>query len=420
MVAGGGAAAGLALLAVGCGSVPAKTPSPERTTPSSSSSPTTFPGVAMPSPLPSGSASSCKGAGPAVLDNGGTAGPAPALASVQFVSAERGWAAGAGRILATSDGGRTWQRQYDGPAQLYEADFVDAAHGWAAGPGSLLGTADGGATWTPLSDPCGAIDSVHFVTPEVGYAVAGGSQVRIDGGVPAAVDGGDLLMTTDGGRAWHTVPGAPAQVESVCFATTADGFLGTAGKIWRSTDGGRQWAVSFTEPAKSAALPSQPGDTAALQCAGPDAAWVDFLGFGAALGHSPYIAYATQDARHWRPLFEESYTESAALPEVHAPDGPGSYPGPFSAIGPDSAAFIGWNPPQGFGAAPVDMVTGGTKLSKDGDVGGMTRAFGAAFLSPAQGWVVGTDQTSSGSPGDYVIEATADGGRTWAREYAVS
>ena len=342
----------------------------------------------------------------------------PPLSAVQFVSARQGWAVGAGRILATSDGGQAWVTQYRGAAQLDQVDFVDAAHGWAVGTGGLLATADGGVTWTALPEPCPVIRSVHFATPSLGWAVAGGSQVRIDGGVPAPVTGGQLLTTTDGGRSWQPVPGAPAVAQTVCFSNRADGFLGTPSRIWRSTDGGRRWSLAFAEPMRPGYAQHEPGDTAVLECAGRSAAWAFFLGFGAALSHAPYIAFATQDARGWRALFEETYTESAIMPEVHAPAGPGSYPGPFSAISPDVAAFVGWDPSVGYGAAPLEMVAGGgADHGPRRNVGGMTQAYGVAFISTTLGWVVGTDQTVAGQYGKYVVEATTDGGLTWTRQF---
>ncbi|HEY2316294.1 MAG TPA: YCF48-related protein [Streptosporangiaceae bacterium] len=342
----------------------------------------------------------------------------PPLAAVEFVSAQQGWVVGADRILATSDGGQAWRTQYRGAAKLDQVDFVDAKHGWAVGTNDLLATTDGGAVWTRLAEPCPVIRSVHFATPSVGYAVAGGSDLRIDGGVPAPVSGGRLLITTDSGRTWQPVSGAPAMAQTVCFGDPADGYLGTPGQIWRSTDGGRRWSRSYAEPARPGYSQHEPGDTAVVQCAGQSAAWMLFLGFGAALSHSPYIAFATQDARTWHALFEETYTESAIMPEVHAPAGPGSYPGPFSAISPDSAAFVGSDPSVGLGAAPLEMVTGGgADSSKQGYVSDVTQAYGVAFVSSSQGWVIGTDQTVAGQNANYVIESTADGGRTWTRQY---
>ena len=54
--------------------------------------------------------------------------------------------------MATSDGGRTWARQYTGTAALHQLDFTDAAHGWAVGQGTLLRTTNGGASWTALGE----------------------------------------------------------------------------------------------------------------------------------------------------------------------------------------------------------------------------------------------------------------------------
>jgi hypothetical protein len=156
------------------------------------------------------------------------------------------------------------------------------------------------------------------------------------------------------------------------------------------------------------------GDISVLECAGGNAAWLLFLGSGAALGHVPYLTFATQDARNWRVLFEESYTESAARPQLHAPDGPGSYPGPFSAISPQAAAFVGYTPPIGYGAAPLEMAaSGGAQLTKDGNVSGISVPEAVAFISPSQGWIVGQTLPS----GDFVIVTTADGGHTWTRQY---
>jgi hypothetical protein len=188
--------------------------------------------------------------------------------------------------------------------------------------------------------------------------------------------------------------------------------------VWRTTDGGRHWTPSFTEapPAKGVAQPVP--DTAVVECAGQSGAWAQFLGWGAAMNHAPYLVFATQDGQHWRAVFEESYMELSVHPEVHAPAGPGSYPGPFSAISPQQAAFVGWSPPLGYGAAPVDLASsGGATLTSAGNVGGVTQPLATAFISPAQGWVVGVDQTQQANTGDYVIVATTDGGHTWHTQY---
>jgi Photosynthesis system II assembly factor YCF48 len=127
-----------------------------------------------------------------VLAAAGSAGVL-ALQAVQFTDAAHGWVAGDGRILATSDGGQSWTRQYSGSGELDQVDFTDAAHGWAVGPGTLLRTANGGASWTALREPrlgghCLAVASVHFVSPAAGYAVAA-PQAAGAGSAPASAPG---------------------------------------------------------------------------------------------------------------------------------------------------------------------------------------------------------------------------------------
>lgn len=396
------AGAGL-ITAAGCGSkaqTRPPTPSPaERITPT----------AAAPVSTASSGGGTCGGSvtvtSPAATSGGGQI---PALDTITFASAARGWAAGPGTILGTADGGATWRPEYSGPARLYQLDFTDAAHGWAVGTSGLLATSDGGRTWTSRPEPCGRIDAVHFVTPALGYAVAGASQVRLDAGTPVA-DAGRLLVTRDGGRAWYPVPGAPAGVQSACFTSPSQGYAGTPGQVWRTADGGARWSVSFTEPATT----GMPPDDTALQCAGP-AAWTLFLGAGAAMGREPYLAYATPDGRNWHLLFGQSFTEATLRPGLRVPDGPGSYPGPFSVIGPRAAAYAGWNPAQGYGAAPVDLVAG-TRVSPAGAVTGLTQPYAAAFVSGTRGWIAGAASGSSRA----VIAATSDGARTWTRQYTV-
>jgi photosystem II stability/assembly factor-like uncharacterized protein len=427
--------------------------------------------------------------------------------------------AGAGRIAATTDGGRSWITQYSGPASLNQVDFTDAAHGWAVGQGVLLRTENGGATWTGLREPslsgaCQPVGSVHFVSPELGYAVAapaaagsassgsassgsggtgsggsgsggGGSAGNSTGssvsGTPGAqAPAGHLLRTTDGGATWSALTAAPSGVQSACFGSAQDGYAGASGRIWRTTDAGKSWALAFTEPdasslgqpaggtstsapgtATSTAAAGTPtagaatpttgaatstaaaatstaaaatstagaatstaaavagqssGDTPELQCAGQTAAWVLFLGSGVAMMHAPYLAYATTQGTSWRGVMEEPMLESALRPQVRLSAGPGSEPGPFSVISPSAAAFVGYTPPaNGYGAAPVALVSEGTVKSA-GDVGAINQPLGAAFLTPAQGWVVGENLKSD----TFDVEATTNGGRTWTTQYTAT
>ena len=388
-------------------------------------------GCAVPSssgPMSSGtgpaSAAGCAGGG---AGSGGTGSGAAPLQAIQFTGDGHGWAAGAGRILATSDGGRTWTRQYAGPAVLGQLDFTGTADGWAVGPGALLRTTNGGASWTALNEPrvnghCVSVSAVRFVSPVLGYAIVGnpaadGAGEPATGGTGA---GGRLLRTTDGGVTWGPEAGAPAGAQAVCFSTAQDGYLGVPGRIWRTTDAGATWSPAFTEPPAS---PGQQagraaGDTPELGCAAHRSAWVLFLGSGTAMMHAPYLAYATQDGTRWHGVMEEPMLESAMRPRLHLPAGPGSEPGPFSVISPGAAAFVGYTPPAGgWGAAPLILATdGGTVLNSEGDIPAINEPLAAAFLTPARGWVAGENLKAH----TFSIEATTDAGRTWTTQFTAS
>jgi hypothetical protein len=75
------------------------------------------------------------------------------LISIHFhEDGQRGWGVGGGgTILATRDGGTTWQAQSSGTqAHLWSVQFLpDGQRGWAVGVGgTILSTRDGGTTWT--------------------------------------------------------------------------------------------------------------------------------------------------------------------------------------------------------------------------------------------------------------------------------
>jgi photosystem II stability/assembly factor-like uncharacterized protein len=426
------AVAALAGSAAGCaatssGATSASSSAPASTSAASAGTGTKPTPAGSPVPASPGSAASCA-ANPSSVTatapagaNAGVGQGAPALAAVQFTDPGHGWVAGAGRIMATSNGGASWSRQYAGSADLDQVDFIDSQHGWAAGGGALLRTTNGGASWAALAEPCqGDLTSVHFVSPAVGYAVAArttgdSAAAQPSGGQDTTALGGSLVRTTDGGSTWSPVAGAPANPQSACFANADDGYLGTPGRIWRTTDGGGHWTLALTEPAASG-NPTTPADTPEIQCAGATGLWALFLGQGAATGHAPYLAYASQDGRQWHGVLEEQFTESALRPGVKLPEGPGSYPGPVSAISAGTAVFVGYTPPLGYGAAPVMLASdNGRALTKEGDVGTIDEPLAAAFLSQDQGWVVGENLKTNA----FSVEATSDAGRSWTTQYTV-
>jgi Photosynthesis system II assembly factor YCF48 len=337
---------------------------------------------------------------------------------VQFVSGSQGWVVGSDRILHTADGGRHWAIQYrtTPAARLGTADFVDARHGWVTGTSEFLATTDGGAHWRSLPEPCQAIRAVHFVSPGDGFAVAGGNLSYFGVSSPPLA-GGVLMRTTDGGRHWQPVP-APADVQTVCFSDKERGWLGAGGDIYGTVDGGRTWTLAVR------GRDTQRHDTfAEVECAGHGSGWAQVIGPGAALSHRPQIGYHTS-GRTWQPIFAEQYTASPSLRKLVPADSPGVYPGPFSAISPDQAVFIGWCPPCSapasprlLGPAPMDIALhGGTVLLQRGRIAQLSQAAGAAFVTASDGWVTGTWQAPRSIS---VIMYTANGGRAWQMQYVL-
>lgn len=342
--------------------------------------------------------------------------PAGALTGVQFVSAAQGWVVGQHKILATTDGGQHWTVQDSGKLNLTSVDFISNEAGWAVGSNELLATTDGGAHWTPLPDPCPLIRSVHFVSRTAGFAIAGGRNVIPFG--PAAPEvGGVVLSTINGGHSWQILP-APGNAQTVCFDNADTGWLGADGRLYRSTNGGRNWA-QVTAGAKPYS-PAYPA-TMIVQCAGPGSAWAVDVGPGAAMSQEPHIGYHA-DAASAVPIFAEQYFPHPGV-NVRA-SSPGSFTGAMSAISPTTAAFVDACVACGWGTAPWALVSSsGAVLTRERNVGQLNLPEGASFLSPELGWVVGgvTHHRSGGRYQQYQrIVRTADGGRTWQVQYTSS
>jgi photosystem II stability/assembly factor-like uncharacterized protein len=142
-----------------------------------------------------------------------------------------------GHILASTDGGRTWQ-QRPAPTRvtLTSVFFADARHGWAAGHDAVvLHTADGGATWRKVHEDLdsGPILDLWFRDAKTGYAVGAY---------------GLFLATSDGGNSWTATPlpgedGVDSDLHLNQLRALADQRLvlvAEAGQLFRSADG-RQW-----------------------------------------------------------------------------------------------------------------------------------------------------------------------------------
>ncbi|HEX6595562.1 MAG TPA: YCF48-related protein, partial [Acidimicrobiales bacterium] len=197
------------------------------------------------------------------------------LSDVSFAGATHGWAVGGwnGFILATTDGGESWEQQDSGTnAELTGVSFVDRNRGWAVGfNGTILSTRNGGETWSHQSSPGGDYLAVSFVDRTHGWAVGncGVISATTDGGAtwisqvppPApitcanatltdvefvdrnhgwAVGGDVVLSTTDGGTTW-SAQSVPASLYDAYFVDARRGWAVGFNTVLATTDGGDTW-----------------------------------------------------------------------------------------------------------------------------------------------------------------------------------
>jgi hypothetical protein len=150
-----------------------------------------------------------------------------------------------------------------GPIDVQDVSFVSAGQGWALGSGELVTTTDRGASWTRLPGPPAGVAHIRFASPQVGYAWS---------------TAGPLWITTDGAASWQ--PGGLAQVLSL--ETAAGQVWSIAGaqpypNIWRAPVGSTGWSNLGPTPDRSATLTVH-GDVAYVigqQGAGPIAPSLD-------------------------------------------------------------------------------------------------------------------------------------------------
>jgi len=321
------------------------------------------------------------------------------LDAVAFPSTTRGWAAGSGAIIATSDRGLNWTRQYRGGADIEALDFVDTRHGWAVAKQSLLRTNDGGAEWSRAAEPNGLLlTSVDFVSADQGWGIA-----LPPGSVTDPVPGA-LVRTADGGAHWSVVKTAVA--DSVCVS--GDTLVaGSGSKVLQSTDGGRTWSTLLDAGSRVAQWFS-----ATVQCPDLQSIWVLFQGGGAA-GSEGYAAYASRDdGVGWQPVVVSPILVGSdpAFKGVTPLD---AYSGPFAATSATHAVFLGQCPACAPRVTVLRTEDGGASWDRH-QIAGFVPT-GLAFADAEHGWM--TTQIGGLEGTRSAILATSDGGRSWHPVY---
>ena len=272
------------------------------------------------------------------------------FSALDFATPSRGWLAGADGVLATTDGGHTWDSQLATSSPVEELSLADAEHGWALTSDQLFATTDGGKHWSARPETAlGAISSVALVRPGFGVALVcepGGTRV---------------LATHNGGSAWSALPvpnsndlqcggfeASPGQLGGLCFGTPQVGWAvvrspgGTAGILERTTDGGRRWqrVASFSTPPNP------------LACEGSSQLWVG-LDWMDNMSGSGDLATTMDGGRNWR-IGKLTGPAASFAPRMNPADGTAVL-GLGTAGGPAASAF--WAPVQALvSPGPGDLV----------------------------------------------------------------
>jgi photosystem II stability/assembly factor-like uncharacterized protein len=167
-------------------------------------------------------------------------------------------------IMVSSDGGLSWSLVPGSVHSfgLWSLSFADGQHGFAAGGGYekyslepdrvVLATADGGLSWQaryeandPPSASTNGFARVDFLSPLVGAAAVGGCT----SGQNAPCDG-EVYVTGDGGRSWKGT--GPRALSLAAFGPTdLWAQAGMTGTLERSSDAGASWTAAPGVPAAS-------------------------------------------------------------------------------------------------------------------------------------------------------------------------
>jgi photosystem II stability/assembly factor-like uncharacterized protein len=331
-----------------------------------------------------------------------SAGPSAVSGPIQFIDEQHGWMVDAdGQILATADGGQTWNIQFSGPSDIKAIDILDGQQGWGVGDGGLIHTADGGAHWETWSNQ--VLSSIQFTTSKTGWGVEAAQ------GHPDGL--GSVMKTDDGGRTWTS---QGAEVNSVCISGESLGWAAgpheAGAALFRTEDAGLNWTeIPIPMPGGD-----QTGWTATVRCGG-DTAWV-LVTDGGAAGHIAYaVLRMAGEGSQVEPVLQDAYThplgQGKDIPEAVNP-----YPGPLTAPDALSARFITWCPPCGGDQPFVSL-----ERTQDGgatwtdptvvDANKPAEPLGISFLDPEHGWVLLRELESK----SLFVVRTSDGGQTWKR-----
>jgi photosystem II stability/assembly factor-like uncharacterized protein len=281
------------------------------------------------------------------------------LNDVFFLTPKQGWAVGGdGLILSTSNSGKNWLKRKIGDDRRYQILFQDSTRGWIGGENGVLRTMDGGRNWRRWSPPVKEEVGPYFVTPQVGWLTG---------------RNGTILKTSDGGKSWARQRSGTVEVldDMVCFTITSCIIVGRKNTILSTSNGGRTWIR------RNSTLNKPDMDILHVRLTHDGTAWAVSLGY-----KYGYVLHSDDRGQTWKVAGQRI-------------DG-------F----PNGLFF--------FNAKRGVLLDGGIYLTEDsGNTWRMVWNGGALlqsvfFVNEKLGWAVGDART---------IVHTADGGKTWVKQY---
>jgi photosystem II stability/assembly factor-like uncharacterized protein len=335
------------------------------------------------------------------------------LHTVYFVDEQRGWAAGGkGALLATTDGGLSWEvRRRPTEDALEDIFFTDELTGWIVCERSvympmakdesisyLLKTRDGGTSWSRVEVTRG---------PDVDVKLA---RVRFADRDHGWVFGemGALFVTTDGGGSWtrQRVPTRHLLLGATFIDAQRGWLVGAGSTLLQTSDGGATWRAGRIEAAPLS-IPSdaraQSSATALQSSATSRQSSVTSTRSSVTSMQSPGTPTQSPGTPTQTPV--------ATAQGGAARDGAQSQEAsvlPESAVRLNAVSFAdarrGWA--VGAGGAVLATLDGGRTWRAQSS-GTRSDLFDVKFFDEREGWAVG---------GDGVAIHTADGGATWSAE----
>lgn len=195
-----------------------------------------------------------------------------------------GWVVNGHEILATTDGGKMWDKISTVSGEVKDIGFVSIKHGWLFTGDSLQITDDGGRTWHDETIPQASgitLEQAQFIDDNHGWVMGTGEGAFIpdpknpgSGQIPSIMV---FWSTTNGGKTWTRI-NVPTQIANnefqgrcyFSFFSPEQGFLlmgtqpgtGIQGKsLYRTADGGRHWikatSIGFSASEPKHGLPGQ-------------------------------------------------------------------------------------------------------------------------------------------------------------------